>query len=82
MRPVITVNSVLRLRWTGDEPLQIWAGQYYGTVAAWAAASPGQSEIVLPVSDDLDTVLVGMNATAGRPTIGRTLRFELELLSP
>jgi hypothetical protein len=69
------------LHWTGPVPLDLWVGQYYSTVPAYAAGVDGESDLVLVVpAGSLDTVLVGVGPRNGAPQkLTATATFNLTI---
>jgi hypothetical protein len=51
--PSVGSDGIVRLRWTGSVPLDLWGGEYYGGTHATAVGKPGQSELTLSVPNQM-----------------------------
>jgi len=69
----------VRLRWSGQLPLDLWIGRHYEGLQKVAHGEPGLSELTVE-SANADTVLVGIDALA-RPglTVTTPVSFEISV---
>jgi hypothetical protein len=80
VHPAVNRNTRLRVHWTGSIPLDLWAGQYYGSVMAAGEGTASEHDLVIEVPAGLDTVLVGLGKRNGVPqTLNQPVAFQLSI---
>src|SRR5262249_26112996 len=76
-------GSMLRLSWSGDLPLTLWAGDSWGaTRAGFSVVATGMSPIAVRIPSHADTVLVGLDAKTVPRHNPQTVPFTLAVELP
>ena len=76
-------TGILRVTWTGDVPLTLWAGEGWSGPTRYAARS-GEREIAIAISEvpaqPVNTLLVGLDAGSG--PLGSPVTFTVSITAP
>jgi hypothetical protein len=76
-------GAVLRLKWSGPQPLDLWAGDLYSGARDHQEGGADLTELVMPLTSRSNTMLVGLGKRNGEwQTLNGAVTFTLTVESP